>query len=85
MGTQAVMKRVEIQATEFKAKCLEIMDEIHDGVTKKIIVTKRGKPFVKILAVDEDDVPFYGSMAGQIQIVGDIMTPIDTAWEALDA
>ena len=85
MGAAAVMARSEVQATEFKAKCLEMMDDVHNGTTKKLIVTKRGKPFVKILAADEADAPIYGCMKDQIVVVGDIMAPLDVAWEALDA
>ena len=83
MGAKAVMARSEVQATEFKAKCLEMMDDVHDGSTKKLIVTKRGKPFVKILAADEADGPIYGCMSDQIAFIGDVMSPIDATWDAL--
>ena len=83
MGAKAVMARSEVQATEFKAKCLEMMDDVHDGSTKKLIVTKRGKPFVKILAAHEADGPIYGCMSDQIAFIGDVMSPIDATWDAL--
>jgi antitoxin (DNA-binding transcriptional repressor) of toxin-antitoxin stability system len=32
-----------ITATEFKAKCLDLMDQLASGQLKRVIVTKRGK------------------------------------------
>ena len=41
------MKRRVVSATEFKAKCLALLDEIdHNGET--ITVTKRGRPMATI-------------------------------------
>jgi hypothetical protein len=36
------MRDKEISATEFKAKCLTILDEVATGMS--VVVTKRGKP-----------------------------------------
>jgi antitoxin (DNA-binding transcriptional repressor) of toxin-antitoxin stability system len=32
-----------LTATEFKAKCLDLMDQLASGQLKRVIVTKRGK------------------------------------------
>jgi antitoxin (DNA-binding transcriptional repressor) of toxin-antitoxin stability system len=32
-----------LSATEFKAKCLDLMDQLASGQLKRVIVTKRGK------------------------------------------
>jgi antitoxin (DNA-binding transcriptional repressor) of toxin-antitoxin stability system len=63
-----------IAAGEFKAKCLQLMDEVNE---KKLtlIVTKRGKPVMRAEAVEK---PFR-SVIGRtpnIKILGDIMTPL---------
>lgn len=34
---------VVITATEFKAKCLELLDRVHSGDLKRIHITKRGR------------------------------------------
>jgi prevent-host-death family protein len=79
-----VMKEttMEISAAEFKAKCLKLMDEIA-RTRKPIVITKRGKPVAKLVAVEsEPRRPLFGYMAGTITYVGDIESPIDVEWEA---
>ncbi|HEX8799949.1 MAG TPA: type II toxin-antitoxin system prevent-host-death family antitoxin, partial [Terriglobales bacterium] len=58
---------------EFKAKCLNIMDEINK-TGKSMIVTKRGVPVIKVVPIrnakkTKDD--FFGRLKGIIEIVGD--------------
>lgn len=73
-----------IQASEFKAKCLALMDEIaRTGET--LVVTKNGKPVVQVSAYrpPRANSPI-GLQKGQIQILGDIISPIGTdLWEVL--
>lgn len=38
---------MQISATEFKAKCLKLIDRVHD-TGESLVVTKRGKPVVEI-------------------------------------
>ena len=70
---------MEISATEFKAKCLKLIDEVaqtHDP----IVVTKRGKPVAKVVPIEPEEgmaPSYFGCMAGTIKIVGDIMEPIE--------
>lgn len=75
---------MEINATEFKAKCLELLDRV--GQTGEVItVTKRGKVVAELRAPYgvETRPAGPGFAKGQVQIVGDIMEPIDVEWEAL--
>ena len=44
---------MRIAAGEFKAKCLKLMDEVAAG-HGPIVVTKRGKPVVKVVPGEED-------------------------------
>ncbi|HFQ92196.1 MAG TPA: type II toxin-antitoxin system Phd/YefM family antitoxin [Chromatiales bacterium] len=76
---------MEITATEFKAKCLKLMDEVAK-THETIVVTKRGKPVAKLVPVEpEEDIQpgYFGCMAGTVKITGDIMAPIEGEdWEA---
>ncbi len=75
---------MEIAAGEFKARCLKLMDKVSRD-HEEIVITKRGKPVAKLVAVTdaEADVPRgYGCMEGTIEIVGDIVSPIDVEWDA---
>ncbi len=74
-----------IPAGEFKAKCLQLMDEVVKG-NLTLIVTKRGKPVMQATAPvtpPKPFVPLWGSTPN-IQIHGDIMAPLFTD-EELDS
>jgi hypothetical protein len=54
-------------ATEFKAKCLEVMDQLTSGQLNRVMVTKRGKDVMLVLPGHQDDVTakpetFWGCM-----------------------
>jgi prevent-host-death family protein len=71
----------QIAAGEFKAKCLKILDEVQQK-RKQVVITKRGKPVAKLVPVGEGAESFIGSMKGTMEILGDIVAPIDVEWEA---
>jgi prevent-host-death family protein len=71
-----------VPAGEFKAKCLKMMDDVQKRHLR-ITVTKHGKPVAEVVPV----VPFsrksaFGILAGTATINGDIVGPLDEAWEA---
>ncbi len=70
-----------VAAGEFKAKCLKLLDEVQQKRVP-IIITKRGKPVAKLVPLDEHAESFVGSMKGTMEIIGDIISPIDVKWEA---
>jgi antitoxin (DNA-binding transcriptional repressor) of toxin-antitoxin stability system len=49
---------------------------------KQLIITKRGKPVAKLVPVTQCSASFIGSMRGTMDILGDIVSPIDVKWEA---
>jgi prevent-host-death family protein len=65
-----------VAATEFKANCLRLMDEVAQQ-RQPIIITKRGKPVAKLVPVEKEAIDLFGRMAGSIKICGDIISPID--------
>ena len=69
-----------VPATEFKAKCLAILDEVQRN-RREVVVTKRGKPVAKLVPVVEDRRPLFGRMKGTVKIVGDIFSTGEK-WEA---
>lgn len=69
----------KMTATEFKAKCLEILDHLGP---KGIIITKRGRPVARVLperAIANGQ--FIGSMKDSIEIIGDIYET-GVVWDA---
>jgi prevent-host-death family protein len=75
------MSRI-IKASEFKAKCLAVIDEV-ERTRQPIVITKRGKPVAELVPHKRQGRNFLGIFKGKMEIVGDIISPIDVEWEAL--
>jgi prevent-host-death family protein len=48
----------------------------------QVVITKRGKPVAKLVPLEDQPESFIGSMQGTMEIIGDIVAPIDVKWEA---
>lgn len=70
-----------IQAGKFKAKCLKLMDKVY-RTKRRIVITKRNKPIAQLVPIEEKKETLFGKMKGTIQILDDIMAPIDEVWDA---
>jgi len=71
-------------AGEFKAKCLQVMDQVRSTRTP-IVITKRGRPIAKLAPAEEYRSTAFDSLKGKIEILGDIVSPLvpPEDWEAL--
>jgi prevent-host-death family protein len=59
-----------IPAGTFKARCLELMDEVAT-TGRDVVVTKRGRPVARLAPLSppaEEDL--FGCMAGSVQCLG---------------
>jgi len=74
--------RETIGAGEFKAKCLQLLDEVADS-REELTITKRGKAVARLVPVPESG-SLFGALKGSVLRAGDLLSPIDEPWE-LDA
>jgi len=73
---------MNINAAEFKAKCLKLMDQVAD-THEPLVITKRGKPLVKLVPIEnETPTRLFGYMKGTGQILGDIVNVPHEPWAA---
>lgn len=64
---------MSINAAEFKAKCLKLIDEVA-ATHEPLVITKRGKPVAKLVPIEEQGhKPLFGYMKGTVTILGDIV------------
>ncbi|MDE0029269.1 MAG: type II toxin-antitoxin system prevent-host-death family antitoxin [Deltaproteobacteria bacterium] len=70
-----------IKASEFKAKCLKLMDDVAEG-GYEIVITKNGRPVSRLVPYRERPKSLFGIDRGRIEIIGDIIEPINVEWEA---
>ncbi len=71
----------QIAAGKFKATCLRVMDDVSKN-KESVIITKRNVPIAKVVPIEEEKPkPVFGCLKGTGEIVGDIIGPIDEAWD----
>ena len=69
-----------IGAGEFKAKCLQLLDEVA-AHREPLVITKRGKPVARLVPMPPD-AQLFGALAGSVLDEGDIVAPVDAEWDA---
>jgi len=71
-----------IPVSEFKAHCLELLNQVAK-TGQPMILTKRGKPtaMVCLPPVDEGHTWLLGQFKDKGEIVGDILLPFDEPWD----
>lgn len=72
-----------VKASEFKAKCLRLMDEVA-STGEPLVITKNGKPVATLFPYGEKRLTVAGLHAGSIRILGDIVSPLDEPWESME-
>jgi prevent-host-death family protein len=72
-----------VKASEFKAKCLAILDEVHD-TGEPVVILKHGRPVARLVPpaggtglYPQDD------LLGSVTVLGDLLEPVLDAdtWE----
>ena len=70
-----------MSAAHFKARCLELMDAV-ERTGRSVVVTKRGRPVAMLSPMRIAHRSGFGFMTGRIEVLGDIVEPIDAVWNA---
>jgi prevent-host-death family protein len=68
-----------IAASDFKASCLEIMDEV-ERTGAEVTITKHRKPVVRLVPAKAETRGFAAGMQGLVTHMGDLVSPIDVEW-----
>jgi prevent-host-death family protein len=75
-----VMSTRTVSASQFKTKCLAMLDEVA-ATGEEIIVTKRGRPVARVSATTEPET-LLGSVTFNVS-EDDLIEPLDIEWNAL--
>lgn len=82
------MTETAINVTEFKAKCLRLLDQVGRGDLSRLVVTKRGRPLAVVVAPSPAPMrieDLYGWQRGSVVMPPDVdlTAPIaDEPWDA---
>jgi prevent-host-death family protein len=73
------IKRKTLTATEFRAQCLRILDNLD---ARGVIITKRGQPIAKVTPIAQhSNAKLIGCMKGKVVIKGEIFST-GIKWDA---
>lgn len=73
---------MNVNAAEFKAKCLKLLDEVA-ATHQPLVITKRGRPVARVVPIEDDTVhSLFGYMKGTGEILGDIVHVPQELWAA---
>ena len=70
-----------VKASEFKDKCLELMEEVTKS-GEQLVITKHGKPVSLLSPYTGPSTTLFGRHRDSLTICGDILAPIEDTWEA---
>ena len=77
---QTVTGERTMAATEFRARCYRLMDEVVE-TGREIVITKRGRPVARLVPYRRRRGAPFGLYRDEIRIYGDIGAPTDVEWE----
>lgn len=68
-----------IKASEFKARCLEFIDEVAES-GEEIVITRSGRPVLRLTPYRGKSQMTFGRNRDNIRILGDIVEPMPAEW-----
>jgi prevent-host-death family protein len=72
-----------VPAAEFKARCLELVTSVRE-TRAEYVITKHGRPVARLVPVDDKAPTIFGRLSGTVTCEGDLVSPLDVLWEALE-
>jgi len=69
-----------IKASEFKAKCLSLMDDVA-RTGEEIVVTKNGRPVSRLVPVINRPKEIYGLHRGMWEMKDELVDPAEENWK----
>jgi prevent-host-death family protein len=83
MVVQVSSRDHKVAAGEFKARCLQLMDQVC-ATRQPIVITKRGRPVAKLIPMDETMPPLFGRLKGHSTARDDLIEPTGEILEVED-
>jgi prevent-host-death family protein len=75
MTIDTIMVMHDVSISEFKAKCLGLIEQVHK-TRQPLLITRHGRPVAEVVPAGPDRKrEFVGDMVGTGKIVGDIVSP----------
>jgi prevent-host-death family protein len=76
MTIDKIVVMADVPISEFKAKCLGLIEQVHK-TRQPLRITRHGRPVAEVIPAGPDRKrKFVGDMIGTAKIVGDIVSPV---------
>ncbi len=70
----------QLSASEFKAKCLALIDNVQ-RTREPVEITRHGKPVARIVAITQDAADFVNPLKDSIKFEKDLVAPTGEPWD----
>ena len=70
-----------IKASEFKARCLRLMDEV-EASGESLVITKHGRPVSRLVPYRDKASSLWGLHRESLELGDDLVAPTGEGWEA---
>jgi prevent-host-death family protein len=70
-----------VPAADFKTHCLQLIEQVRQE-RGEVVITRYGRPVAKLVPYEEAPVSMIGYLAGSVTEYGDLISPIEEAWDA---
>jgi prevent-host-death family protein len=71
----------QLSATEFKSKCLSLIDNVQ-RTREPVEITRHGKPVARVVPVSQGAKGFVNPLKGSICFEKDLVAPTGEVWDA---
>lgn len=75
------MKIEKMGAGAFKARCLNLLDEVEKRHIQ-LIITKHGRSMAKLIPIDNKNISLYGCLRNSVIFKKNIVSSTGEKWEA---
>lgn len=84
MATGKGHAEARVGVTDFKAKCLALIDAVASGKLDRVVLTKHDKPIASVTALTDEVPELWGALAGTVRIPPgvDLTDPTGEQWDA---
>lgn len=72
------MPETRVSASEFRARCLALLDEVQ-ATGRRLIITKHGEPVAQLVPIEGRQ---PATLAGSVLEAVDLVSPTGEAWAA---
>jgi prevent-host-death family protein len=77
-------REVIVGVTAFKRRCLALIDDVAEGKTGRVLLTRHNRPIAVIVSIERDPVELWGALRGTVTVppATDLTQGVGEDWEA---